>query len=62
MEIQFNNKTTKDSEKIIIEKEVVEFINTNKNKSNFEELKKSFLRNRNYSFSLSDKKVIIYTV
>ncbi len=61
MNFVFNNKKISESNKRIIEKEISDFIEKNKEMSNFEELKKSFLRNRNYSFSISDSEVVVYT-
>lgn len=62
MEIIFNNKKTDKKIQEIIEKEISKFIEENKNSYDFEIKKESFLRNRNYSFSLKDNVITIFSL
>lgn len=62
MEIIFNNKKTDKKIQEIIEKEISKFIEENKNSYDFEIKKESFLRNRNYSFSLKDNIITIFSL
>lgn len=60
MEFSFNDKNKlSDNQKNNIKKEVLSFIENNKD---FEVKKESFLRNRNYSFSIKNNKIEIYYV
>ncbi len=62
MEFIFNNNKTEQKIKEIIIKEITIFLKENKDKEDFESIKESFLRNRNYSFQEKDNSIIIYSL
>ncbi len=62
MEFIFNNNKTEQKIKEIIIKEITIFLKENKDKEEFESIKESFLRNRNYSFQEKDNSIIIYSL
>lgn len=62
MNIVFNNKKTNSKTKEIIEKEILKFLKENENEVDFETKKESFLRNRNYSFSIDQDFLTIYSL